>query len=89
MIENRNNWAGNYTYTAARLHHPETVEQVQDVVSRAARLKALGSRHSFNALADSPGDLISLDRLSPLFAIDPERSTVTIDAEARYGPRSR
>lgn len=86
MIQYQTNWAGNYTYTAARLHYPETVEQLQQLVSRAANLKALGSRHSFNPIADTPGDLISLDRLAPLIAIDPERRTVTVSGGIRYGP---
>lgn len=85
MIGNPTNWAGNYTYRAARLHFPETVEQVQELVSGASKLKALGSRHSFNHVADSPGDLISLDRLERVFVLDRERNTVTIDAGARYG----
>jgi xylitol oxidase len=65
------------------------VEQVQDVVRRAGKLKALGSRHSFNGLADSPGDLISLDRLDRVMTVDPERQTVTVDAACRYGQLAR
>ena len=32
MPESRRNWAGNYTYSAARLHTPETLEQLQELV---------------------------------------------------------
>lgn len=85
MIENRSNWAGNYFYKAARLHYPQTVEQVQELVSRGTRLKVLGSRHSFNDIADSPGDLISLDNLDRVLVLDRERHTVTVDAAVRYG----
>ncbi len=85
MIENRSNWAGNYTYRAGKLHYPETLEQVQELVSRSRKLKVLGSRHSFNDIADSPGDLISLERLEHLLVLDRERHTVTVDAGARYG----
>jgi alditol oxidase len=85
MIENRNNWAGNYAYGAAKLHYPETIEQVQELVSHGDKLKALGSRHSFNDIADSPGDLISLDRLERVFEVDRERKRVTVDASVRYG----
>src|SRR5947209_10917328 len=85
LSENRSNWAGNYTYKAARLHYPETIEQVQELVSRAGKLKALGSRHSFNDIADSPGDLISLDRFQHVPEVDRERRTVTVAANVRYG----
>jgi alditol oxidase len=85
MLENRRNWAGNYTYSAARLHYPETVEQVQELVIRHSKLKALGARHSFNTIADSAEDLISLEHFDQVVAIDPERRTVTVGAGIRYG----
>jgi alditol oxidase len=85
MIEQQSNWARNLTYTAATLHQPETVEQVQSIVSRSARVKALGSRHSFNHIADSSGDLISLDRFQRVLTVDHDRHTATVDAGARYG----
>src|SRR3954452_2927823 len=85
MIGNRSNWAGSYMYRAARLHFPESVEQVQELVSRTPRIRALGSRHSFNDLADSPGDLVSLERLDSPPVVDPVRRTVTVAAGTRYG----
>jgi xylitol oxidase len=54
------------------------------VVSRP-RVRALGARHSFNAIADSPGELISLERFERVVAIDRQRRTVTVDAGIRYG----
>jgi xylitol oxidase len=85
MIENQSNWAGNYTYSAARLHHPETVEQVQELVIRSSKLRALGTRHSFNGIADSAEDLVSLAHLDRIVALDRARRTVTAEAGARYG----
>ena len=84
-MENRSNWAGNYTYRAARLHYPATVEQVQEVVSRAGKVRVLGSRHSFNDIADSAEDLISLDRFEPGLVFDHARRTVTVNGGVRYG----
>src|SRR5262245_18681662 len=85
MIEHQHNWAGNYTYSAARLHHPKTVEQVQELVSRCRKLRVLGSRHSFNAIADSQEDLVSLENLDRMVAFDDARRTVTVYAGVRYG----
>ena len=62
MITSERNWAGNYTYRAARIHHPASVDELCEIVARAPRIHALGSRHCFNDIADS-GELISLDRL--------------------------
>jgi xylitol oxidase len=57
------NWSGNLTYRAARLHRPRTVAELQEVVARSERVKALGSRHCFNDIADTSGDLVALDAL--------------------------
>ncbi len=47
------NWGGNYTYHATRLHRPETLEEVQQIVASAPRIRVLGTRHSFTDIADS------------------------------------
>lgn len=79
------NWAGNREYEARRLHEPESVEAVQELVRASARIRALGSRHSFNDVADSDGDLLSLARLPRVLQIDAGGRTVTIHGGMRYG----
>ena len=51
MVEH--NWAGNVVYGAARFHQPVSVAEVQAVVSSSAKVRAVGSRHSFNTVADT------------------------------------
>jgi xylitol oxidase len=85
MIPNPTNWAGNYTYRAARLHIPQTIEQIQEIVSRSNKVKALGSRHSFNDIADSPEEQISLEHFDQVLALNRERHSVTIEGGVRYG----
>ncbi|UOY02415.1 D-arabinono-1,4-lactone oxidase [Blastococcus sp. PRF04-17] len=57
------NWAGNLRYGAARVHRPETLAELQELVAGADRVKVLGSRHCFNDIADTTGDLVVLDAL--------------------------
>jgi alditol oxidase len=85
MTANQHNWAGNYAYGAARFHYPETVEQVQELVARSRKLRVVGSRHSFNGIADSTEDMISLERLDSGVTFDRERSTATVPAGIKYG----
>src|SRR4051812_17287322 len=89
MIEHQQNWAGNYTYSAIRLHYPETVEQVQELVTRHSKLKLLGSRHSFNDIADTTEDLVSLEHFDQAITIDRERNMVTVPGGVRYGEVGR
>ena len=89
MPDNARNWAGNYMYRAAQIHKPETVEQIQELISRSNQLKALGTRHSFNDIADSSGDLVSLEHFDKILELDRERCTVTLEAGVRYGNLAR
>jgi xylitol oxidase len=84
MIATPRNWAGNINFSAARLHQPETVAEVQQLVTQHRNLKVIGARHSFTDIADSPGDLISLERLQPAIAVDAANRTVTFSGGVRY-----
>ncbi|WP_084963134.1 FAD-binding protein [Thermoactinospora rubra] len=64
------NWAGNVTYRAGRLHRPESIEELRALVARTSKIRAMGTGHSFNTLADSPGELVSLERLPYQVEID-------------------
>jgi xylitol oxidase len=79
------NWAGNYRYTAPAIHRPHTIGEVQELVAGASKIRALGSRHSFNSIADSSGALISLENLDPDIRIDARAQTVTVSGGTRYG----
>jgi xylitol oxidase len=78
------NWAGNYTYRANRLHRPSRLEQVQEIVVNASRVRVLGSRHSFTGIADS-SELLSLDGLPADVVVDRAAGTVSFSAGLRYG----
>jgi len=80
----RTNWAGNYQYSTDRLHLPKTVEEVRKIVKSCSQVKALGSRHSFDGIADSTGDQISLKRLDGM-TLDQKSRKVTVDAGVPYG----
>lgn len=47
-VEQRTNWAGNYTYRAEHLDVPANTDEVRKDILAHARVKALGARHSFN-----------------------------------------
>lgn len=79
------NWAGNTVFTARRVRRPGSVEELQETVASAHRVRALGSGHSFNRVADTSGDLVRLDGLPAFVEVDEESSTVTVGAGMRYG----
>ena len=53
------NWARNIEFSAAELATPDSLTQLQEVVAGADRVRALGSGHSFNRIADTGGVLVA------------------------------
>jgi len=80
----RENWAGNLTYSTDHLFTPASVDEVRQVVKSCSKLRALGTRHSFNTIADSTSNQISVKRLDEI-AIDDKARTVTVGAGVAYG----
>jgi len=82
--EPRTNWAGNFTYSTGRLDTPANTEEIKHLIASHAHLKALGTRHSFNNIADSSEDQISLKHLDQI-SLAPSARTVTVGAGVTYG----
>lgn len=78
------NWAGNITFGTGNVHAPGSIDEVRETVKSCAKLRAQGTRHSFNTIADSNANLISLKRLDSI-EIDDRARTVTVGAGVTYG----
>jgi xylitol oxidase len=77
-------WAGTHTFAAARILNATAIEQVQDAVAgRHGRVRALGTRHSFNDLADTDGTLVTVTGIDPAPVLGD--GVVTAGAGIRYG----
>ena len=79
------NWAGNQAFHSRRFFEPESVDELAEIVRSSASIRALGTRHSFNQLADTTGDHVSLARLAVPIRLDPDAGTVTVGGGQRYG----
>jgi xylitol oxidase len=81
------NWAGNLTYSAARVLAPRTVDEAQELIAGSDRIRPLGTRHSFSRVADTEGTLLSTQHLDRIVAVG--KRTVTVEAGVRYGELGR
>jgi xylitol oxidase len=79
------NWAGTYVFAAPRLVEARTIDEVRDAVRAGGRVRALGTRHSFNDLADTSGTLVSVTGIPADPVLDEASATVTVGAGTRYG----
>ena len=82
------NWAGNLEFSTSNVHYPKTVEEVQELVKKCEKLRVLGSRHSFNRIADSKDNLISFQNLNKIISLDEEKKQVTVEGGIKYGELS-
>ncbi|MEV7395628.1 FAD-binding protein [Aeromicrobium sp. NPDC092404] len=79
------NWAGNLTYAASALRTPRTVDELAAIVAAEPHVRGLGSRHSFNRIADTTGVQVSVAGLPALVEVDDSAREVTVSAGLRYG----
>jgi xylitol oxidase len=77
------NWAQNVIFGARELRAPETVDELQNLVSRNDKVRVLGAGHSFNRIADTTGLLVSLERMPRVFRVDQSASSVHVGAGMR------
>ena len=80
----RTNWAGNFHYSTDKVFQPATVTEVQDAIRSVDEVRALGTRHAFNGIADSKIAQISTLKLKDV-KLNAAEKTVTIGAGIRYG----
>ncbi|MCS5724198.1 FAD-binding protein [Herbiconiux sp. CPCC 203407] len=90
-------WAGTHVFGAVSLRRPTSVDELQRVIRQSDRVRALGTRHSFNDIADTEGELVTVGDpgdpgcpgdvtalgAGPVVALD--RRTVDVPAGIRYG----
>ena len=79
------NWAGNVVFAPTLLHRPTSVGQLQEIVSTARRIRALGTRHSFSTVADGPSELVTVAHLPPVIDVDASGGTARVSAGMRWG----
>jgi alditol oxidase len=80
----RTNWAGNITFEAPEEYRPASAGELRTVVARARQVRVLGTGHSFNDMADSPGAQVSLAGLPPEVEVDSAASLVRVAAGLSY-----
>jgi xylitol oxidase len=66
------------------IHRPSTLEELQEIVAAARQVRAVGSRHSFNDIADAE-EQVALTALPADVVVDRDAATVSFGAGLTYG----
>jgi alditol oxidase len=78
-------WSGTYQFTARQVITARTIDDVRRAVAAGGRVRALGTRHSFNDLADNGATLVTVTGIAPGPVLDETSRTVTVGAGTSYG----
>jgi alditol oxidase len=78
-------WSGTYRFTARTVIAARTIDDVRRAVTAGGRVRALGTRHSFNDLADNGETLVTVTGIAPEPVLDETARTVTVGAGITYG----
>lgn len=85
----RTNWGGNLVYAATHLVEPSSVAELEQILPTLDAPRALGSRHSFSGVADTPGVQVSTAGLPRSVEVDALQRIVRVEGAVRYGDLAR
>lgn len=78
------NWSGNQQWEPSSIRYPESEEDILKLVQEAREqgtiIRTIGSGHSFTALNNTSGILVSLDQWQGILDVHPEAQEVTVKA---------
>ena len=79
------NWAGIVTFQDSQTFAPATVEEMARIVSKEPKVRARGSAHCFNSIADTDAISVTFENMPQGIVIDKDREIVNVPAGMKYG----
>jgi len=78
------NWATNIAFHDSLTLHPESIEELSEILRTHDSVKVRGTGHCFNHIADSHGTVVILDRMPSVLSIDSDAAVATAGAGLTY-----
>ena len=79
------NWSGTVTFQDSHSYSPATMEELAKIVAKEGNIRARGSAHCFNAIADTSAASVTFENMTQEIVIDKDRAIVTVPAGMKYG----
>ena len=79
------NWAGNVRFQPRRLHRPRSMDELRQALNGHGRVRAVGSAHSFNHVADTEGALVDLAGMPRGLDVDSAGRRARVSGGWTYG----
>jgi xylitol oxidase len=81
----RHNWSSNVNFQEQEYLEPTNLDDLQDIVASQKFVRARGSAHSFNSIADSNNTIVSLEKMPQTIEIDEVKQNVKVSSFLKYG----
>jgi xylitol oxidase len=79
------NWSGTVTFQDLQTLAPFAVDELAKIVAKEVKIRARGSAHCFNAMADTNAVAITFENMQQEIVIDKDRAIVRVPAGMKYG----
>jgi xylitol oxidase len=79
------NWSKNVDFNDRALLQPESLAELQELVRSNAKLRARGTAHCFNEIANTSSYAINLAKMPKTLEVNPVSKSVTVAAGLKYG----
>jgi xylitol oxidase len=79
------NWSGTVTFQDSKTLAPKSVDELAKIVASQPKIRARGSAHCFNAMADTNSVAVTFANMPQDIVIDKDRAIVSVPAGMKYG----
>jgi xylitol oxidase len=79
------NWSGTVTFQDAKTLAPKSFDELAKIVASEPKIRARGSAHCFNAMADTNSVAVTFANMPQDIVIDKDRAIVSVPAGMKYG----
>ncbi|BDZ42231.1 xylitol oxidase [Paraoerskovia sediminicola] len=83
------NWSRNLAYGSSAVLRPRSTDELAEIITSNPRVRALGSKHSFNRVADTDGVHVQVDAIDSTVEVDTAAMTASVNGGLRYGEVSQ
>ena len=84
-ISGLKNWSGNYTYLAKETKFVNSIDELKNNIFFSKKIKALGTQHCFNDIADTNGIQFSTKNLNSVIELNENEKYVIVLSGIKYG----
>lgn len=85
MKHTQKNWSGNINFHDSETFFPDSISQLQQLVASSSKIRARGSAHCFNSIADTNSVAVILNKMPQNIEVDSAKKIARVPAGMKNG----